>query len=558
MASQTSVFPATRMTSKDELPPEPMIFGQSETIGAVQPKVRKLERTILRELIQGDSGTGAISLRWGWVGALLTALVSAVILFLVQMFSAVWVYRAQELVKWGNPYNGFICLSIGLILPATLLGMLLGKYKRRLAEAMIISELVSNMHSKPTLKASIEYLLQTVRGHLDADEVRLATEEKRGVQTFLWELKRSKDKGKEVVKSFDLRDSERQAYFTSSNDGIRRLQELQNPFGNNSDQLQVASTGNKRSKGIFSAGLHRFTAPANYNQDPSDVRVASERHVALGGFSSLLLTSFSIDGKWFGRLTICNPRGGRRKQLGRLQFLEDVVRQVGPAIYKKYLVGRLRSQARATERSRLAQDLHDGVIQSLMGAEMQIDVMQRLAPTNATDTAENLRGIQELLRKEIANLRDRMHQVRPLEVEPSQFLNHLARITERFRRDVAISADFVAESEEAPASPRVCSEMVRIVQEALTNVRKHSGAQKVVVSFGRENGSWRLCIQDDGCGFGFTGRLSFAQLESSQEGPLVIKERVRSIGGDLVIESIAGAGARLEILSPRIAHARYS
>jgi signal transduction histidine kinase len=67
-----------------------------------------------------------------------------------------------------------------------------------------------------------------------------------------------------------------------------------------------------------------------------------------------------------------------------------------------------------------------------------------------------------------------------------------------------------------------------------------------------------LCIEDDGRGFGFTGRLSFAQLEVSHEGPLVIKERVRSIGGDLVIESIAGAGARLEILLPRIADARNS
>ncbi|MHB8652814.1 MAG: sensor histidine kinase [Terriglobia bacterium] len=522
---------------------------------AVQPNVRASGSTRIAKLIQGEGGT---AWPWGLAGALLGALTCGLILFSHQMTSAGWLYLPQEIVKWVEIYKGIIVLSAGLILPVTLLGILIERDRKRLAQAMIISELVRSIHSKPTLKASIEYLLQRVRVYLDADEVRLATEEKRSVQTFVWELKRSKDEGKEVVRSFELRDSERQAYFSSPHDGIRRLQELQNPGVDYSDQLRVASNGNERSTGFFSAGLHRFTAPSDSNHDPFDVRVVSERRVALGGFSSMLLTSFSIEGKWFGRLTICNPRGGRRKQIGRLEFLEDVVRQVGPAIYKKYLVGRLRSQARATERARLAQDLHDGVIQSLMGAEMQIDVLQRLGPTNAADTAENLRGIQELLRNEIANLRDRMHQVRPLEVEPAQFLNHLTRITERFRRDLAISADFVAESEDAPSSPRVCSEMVRIVQEALTNVRKHSGAKKVVVSFGRENGSWRLCIQDDGRGFGFTGRLSFAQLESSQEGPLVIKERVRSIGGDLVIESIAGAGARLEILSPRIAHARYS
>jgi len=82
------------------------------------------------------------------------------------------------------------------------------------------------------------------------------------------------------------------------------------------------------------------------------------------------------------------------------------------------------------------------------------------------------------------------------------------------------------------------------------NIRKHSGARKVFVRFGREEEKWKLLIEDDGCGFGFTGRLSLAELEASSMGPLVIKERMRSIGGELVIESVPGCGARLEIALP--------
>jgi len=140
--------------------------------------------------------------------------------------------------------------------------------------------------------------------------------------------------------------------------------------------------------------------------------------------------------------------------------------------------------------------------------------------------------------------------VRPLEVEPGRLLDCMAGTVDRFRRDLGISASFVAESQEVSLPPRVCTELVRIVQEALANVRKHSGAHKVLVRFVRENGHWKLCVEDDGQGFGFTGRLSSADLEASSQCPLVIKERVRAIGGELMVESVQGSGTRLEILVP--------
>jgi signal transduction histidine kinase len=103
-------------------------------------------------------------------------------------------------------------------------------------------------------------------------------------------------------------------------------------------------------------------------------------------------------------------------------------------------------------------------------------------------------------------------------------------------------------------APRVCTEVARILQEALANVRKHSGAHKVLVNFARENGHYKLCVEDDGRGFGFTGRLPGAELEASSNCPLVIKDIVRAIGGELMIESTKGSGARLEILVPAAVH----
>jgi two-component system nitrate/nitrite sensor histidine kinase NarX len=93
--------------------------------------------------------------------------------------------------------------------------------------------------------------------------------------------------------------------------------------------------------------------------------------------------------------------------------------------------------------------------------------------------------------------------------------------------------------------------LARIVQEALVNVRKHSQARKVLVRLFSGDSQWRLTIEDDGQGFGFSGRLSQAELDETHAGPVVIKERVRLIDGELTIESNPGHGSRLEITVPQ-------
>ncbi|HET7842105.1 MAG TPA: ATP-binding protein, partial [Terriglobia bacterium] len=159
--------------------------------------------------------------------------------------------------------------------------------------------------------------------------------------------------------------------------------------------------------------------------------------------------------------------------------------------------------------------------------------------------------IQSLLHTEILNLRELMQQMKPVEYDPKQFLDFLAQLVERFRRDTGIVAHFVTSVGEADMPTRVGSEVARILQEALVNIRKHSGARNVLVRFDTQDGLWKLAIDDDGCGFDFSGKLSQPELDEARIGPVVIKERLRSIGGQLTIESEPGHGARLEITFPQ-------
>ena len=263
-------------------------------------------------------------------------------------------------------------------------------------------------------------------------------------------------------------------------------------------------------------------------------------------FTSMLVASFTFSDEWTGRLFLFDPHAGVDSE-DDLRFLQELIRQVGPAVYNVYLLRRLRLRAGAVERARVARELHDGAVQSLIAVEMQVDVLRRQAHAESSRLSGELERIQKLLREEVLKLRELMQQLKSLEIDSRRLVPFLADAVERFQRETGIAARFTSDAQELDMPAVVCREVARIVQEALVNVRKHSKAQNVFVVLNSENDNFRAVIQDDGKGFDFSGRMSQAELEEARKGPAVIKERVRSIGAELTIESAPGQGARLEI-----------
>jgi len=215
-----------------------------------------------------------------------------------------------------------------------------------------------------------------------------------------------------------------------------------------------------------------------------------------------------------------------------------------------YLVAQQKQLRAEVERVRLAGELHDGALQSMIAVALQLDVLRQQSASQTVNVPDELGRIHDLMLKEARKLRDLMQEMKPLHVDAKNLRAHLIELVERFQRENGISALFVCESTVAAIRPWVCATVARIVQEGLVNVRKHSDASHVVVQFDRRDGHWRLTIEDDGRGFPFSGRFSQAELEADGQGPLVIKECVRLIDGELTLESIPGRGSRLEITIP--------
>jgi signal transduction histidine kinase len=267
-------------------------------------------------------------------------------------------------------------------------------------------------------------------------------------------------------------------------------------------------------------------------------------------FRRLISAPVALGEEWSGRIFVINPK--RRIRLVALtRFLQALVQQAGPAVFNVYLLDRLRARAGAIERARVARELHDGVIQSLIGVEMQLEVLRSQESIRTTPAAGELTSLQSVVRNEVLNLRELMQQMRPLEFDPEEFLEHIADMVQRFGRNTGINAHFSSHLTDLRPPPQICFELARIVQEGLVNVRKHSAATNVLVRFGTQNGFWSLELEDDGRGFPFDGQFSHADLDARRAGPIVIKERVRAIGGKLAIDSMSGRGARLEVLVPQ-------
>jgi signal transduction histidine kinase len=275
--------------------------------------------------------------------------------------------------------------------------------------------------------------------------------------------------------------------------------------------------------------------------DSAPLRFLSEVHA----FHRLLAVSYSLGPELDGRIFLFEPQLSSSAE-EELRFIQDLAKQVGPAVYNVYLLRRLRRRAGALERARLARDLHDGAVQSLIGVEMQVDVLRRSHPVSES-VEEDLERIQLLLREEVAKLRELMQQMKSVDVDAEKLPGFLRDTVQRFQRETGISAKFVMDDEEIVLAQPVCRELARIAQEALVNVRKHSRATQVTVHLLQTQGKWELVVEDDGAGFPFTGRVSQLDLDQSGRAPAVIRERVRLIQGELTIESRPGRGSRVEV-----------
>jgi signal transduction histidine kinase len=214
---------------------------------------------------------------------------------------------------------------------------------------------------------------------------------------------------------------------------------------------------------------------------------------------------------------------------------------------------RWEAAANAAQRahSRVSVELHDSIVQSLFTVECYIERILSKTDDLSPVASEDLISLQDLVRKTSVKLRDIIWQERSLDLGSQSFVEYVTALVAEFEQETGIAVRFSWDCGKISPPPAGAGELVRIIQEALLNIRKHSGARNVTISCGVTRNSLQFYIDDDGQGFDFSGRLGMVELESTAQGPFVIRERVSALGGELAVESKPGRGARLEIALPK-------
>lgn len=202
------------------------------------------------------------------------------------------------------------------------------------------------------------------------------------------------------------------------------------------------------------------------------------------------------------------------------------------------------------ERARVAADLHDGPIQHIASSAYAIDsALLRLERGQVDLAAASLARVRESLADEVGSLRRMMSELRPPVLDQRGLVPALRDYLAAFSRRYGTSVELIAELGEVELPDELETVLYRVVQEALTNVERHSRARSVQLRLRRLwGGLVELSVRDDGIGFE-PGRLT-ELLRAGHFGVAGMRERVEAVGGKWGLTSAPGGGTELKATIP--------
>ena len=204
-----------------------------------------------------------------------------------------------------------------------------------------------------------------------------------------------------------------------------------------------------------------------------------------------------------------------------------------------------RFTAALEERTRLAREIHDTLLQGFTGVALQLAALTR----RLTDTTAiaSLTGVVALAQRSLDEARQAVWDLRETASEAESFAASLRRVAENAVARTEVMLDFEVRGVERPIPPDLQSVAARVLQESIVNTVKHAEAHSVRVLVGFNARSLRLFISDDGKGFAVDPTF---RRYGGHWGLLGMRERAAEVGGGLLVRSAPGAGTRVSLRLP--------
>jgi signal transduction histidine kinase len=208
----------------------------------------------------------------------------------------------------------------------------------------------------------------------------------------------------------------------------------------------------------------------------------------------------------------------------------------------------LQSEEAFQERQRLSREMHDGIVQTISALSWQLEVLNRRLAEMGIDLKE-AKQLGELTQKAQQDTSESLEFIRSISTSGT-FSVRLNAFVRQWNQDFNIRFHSEVMPDELHLEPTVELQIIRICQEAMTNVKKHAKAHNVTVNMDLVNKVLVLKIADDGDGFDMTARDRDGVRKG--HGLNIMRERAESIGGNLTITSAPGRGTELRLERPNV------
>ena len=213
-----------------------------------------------------------------------------------------------------------------------------------------------------------------------------------------------------------------------------------------------------------------------------------------------------------------------------------------------------RQAAVLDERNRIAREMHDSLAQVLGVTHLRLRTLEARGDVkDQPDIAIELTEVADICQEAYRDVRESILGLRGSNRTERGLLDNLGAYLAKYSQQCNIATSLDCELDhELALSPRCEVQVIRVIQEALTNVRKHSGARSAIVRVTESDSSTTFVVEDDGHGFDQGG----SQLDRDGFGLYTMRERMALLNGSLTVDSVPGRGTRVIADVPERSHPR--
>ncbi|MBI2865893.1 MAG: GAF domain-containing sensor histidine kinase [Chloroflexi bacterium] len=281
----------------------------------------------------------------------------------------------------------------------------------------------------------------------------------------------------------------------------------------------------------------------NAHQDPRFLR----QKVKALGFHTFCALPLRRAGRVVGVLAVAARDPKAFATQDEVRLLELMAEHIAVAVENATLHEQVRTLAILTERERIAREMHDGLAQVLGYVNTKAQAVKELLQAGQMEAAtQHLEQLDASARETYADVREAILALRS-DTRDRPLVDSLREYVQRFGDLSGVPTALVVEGEPTPFPPEIEVQLLRIVQEALTNVRKHARARRADIAFSFQDGNCRLVVADDGHGFDPShltrGPWPHLGLQS-------MRERAAAIGATFTLDTGPGRGTRVVLDIP--------